>query len=226
MNSTMPPPRSSTATATATARSRKRRAAPPIGGTWCVGILAFDAEGRPRVNSGGQQLRATRAASCLLEPAAGDSVACLCIAPDEVWITAVLQREEGTPNVLRCGDGLRIAVDGGSLELDAKRVGVSSDALDVSTRQVTVSTETAEVVGRELSFIGTRIRIVGAMLSSVMDRVQHFSKSYLRTTEGIDRVSATHVECEAAQLMRIEGEHTLVNGRELVKARGAQIHFG
>jgi len=56
--------------------------------------------------------------------------------------------------------------------------------------------------------------------------VQHFSRHYLRTTDGIDRVAATHVECEAKQLMRIEGEHTLVNGRELVKARGAQIHFG
>jgi hypothetical protein len=39
-------------------------------------------------------------------------------------------------------------------------------------------------------------------------------------------VSATHVEVQAQQLMRLEGEHALVNGRELVKARGAQIHFG
>ncbi len=210
----------------ARARGRKPRSEEPIGGSCCVGILVPDAQGRLQVRSGNATLNARRAASCLLEPAAGDSVACLRIAPDEVWIMAVLQREEGTANVLRCDDGLRIAVTGGSLDLDADRVGIETQALAVSTRASTFSTETAEVVGRELSFIGTRIRIVGAMLSSVMDRVQHFSKSYLRTTEGIDRVSATHVECEASQLMRIDGEHTLVNGRELVKARGAQIHFG
>jgi hypothetical protein len=89
-----------------------------------------------------------------------------------------------------------------------------------------MATDTADVVGRQLRLVGTSIKVVGSVLSSVMDRVQHFSRHYLRTTDGIDRVAATHVECEAKQLMRLEGEHMLVNGRELIKARGAQIHFG
>ena len=208
-----------TATRTATpaktpsrTRTHRRQPAEAIGGTWCVGILAFDAGGEPVVTSGALRLHAARAASCLLEPAAGDSVACLRIAPDEVWIMAVLQREEGTANVLGCPGNLRIAVEGG--------------ALDIEARQLRVSTDTAELVGRQLSVVGTGIQLVGSVLSSVMDRVQHFSRHYLRTTDGIDRVAATHVEVEAKQLLRLEGEHTLVNGRELIKARGAQIHFG
>ena len=205
---------------------RKRQPAEAIGGTWCVGILDFDAAGELVVASGALRLHARRAASCLLEPAAGDSVACLRIAPDEVWVMAVLQREEGAANVVRCPGNLRIAVDGGALELAAARVGLRSDALDIDARQLRVNADTAEVVGRQLSVIGTGIKLVGSVLSSVMDRVQHFSRHYLRTTDGIDRVAATHVECEARQLLRLEGEHTLVNGRELVKARGAQIHFG
>lgn len=206
-----------TATRTATpapvpSRTRKRQPAEAIGGTWCVGILAFDAAGQSVVASGALRLRAARAASCLLEPAAGDSVACLRIAPDEVWIMAVLQREEGAANVLSCPGNLRIAVAGGALDIDA--------------RQLRVSADTAELVGRQLNVVGTGIKLVGSVLSSVMDRVQHFSRHYLRTTDGIDRVAATHVEVEAKQLLRLEGEHTLVNGRELIKARGAQIHFG
>ena len=86
--------------------------------------------------------------------------------------------------------------------------------------------DTTEVVGRQLSVVAGRIKAVGQMLSTVMERVQHFSRSHVRTTDGIDRVTATHVEVEADQLMRLEAEHALVNGRSLVKARGAQIHFG
>lgn len=205
---------------------RQRPDAEAIGGVWCVGILAFDAAGTPVVTSGALRLPARRAVSCLLEPVAGDSVACLRIAPDEVWVMAVLQREEGTANVVSCPGNLRIAAEGGALDLAAARVGLRSEELSIDARQLSVNTDTAELVGRQLSMVGTGIRLVGSVLSSVMDRVQHFSRHYLRTTDGIDRVAATHVECEAKQLLRLEGEHTLVNGRELIKARGAQIHFG
>jgi len=113
-----------------------------------------------------------------------------------------------------------------ALELAAARVGLRSDELDIATQKTRLATDTADVVGRKLSVVATSFKLVGSVLSSVMDRVQHFSKHYLRTTDGIDRVAATHLECEAKQLLRLEGEHTLVNGRELIKARGAQIHFG
>jgi len=215
-----------TSTRPASARAR-RQPARPIGGEWCVGILAIDSATQGlTVRSGDVSFTATRAASCLLEPAAGDSVACLRIAPSEVWVMAVLQREEGTANVLRSPGGLRVEVEGGALELQAARIGMKADHLDAATKKMTLATDSADVVGRELTVVGTKIKLIGSLLSSVMDRVQHFSKHYLRTTDGIDRVAATHVECEAKQLMRIEGEHTLVNGRELIKARGAQIHFG
>jgi len=86
--------------------------------------------------------------------------------------------------------------------------------------------DTVEVVGRDVRLVATSLRLVGSLLSSVMDRVNHFSRHYLRTTEGEDRVTATHVDVEATQLLKVQGEHTLVNGAKLVKARGGQIHFG
>jgi len=215
--------------------ARARKAAQPIGGEWCVGILGTSEDNDGDIHSASQRLTvrsgdvifaATRAASCLLEPVAGDSVACLRIAPDEVWVMAVLRREEGVPNVLRSPGGLRVDVAGGAFELQAARIGLKADHLDSVTKKMTLATDSADVVGRELTVVGTKIKLVGSWLSSVMDRVQHFSQHYLRTTDGIDRVVATHVECEAKQLLRLEGEHTLVNGRALIKARGAQIHFG
>lgn len=193
---------------------------------WCVGIVQSDGVGGLEVTSGAMRARATRAVSCLLEPAHGDSVACLRVAPDEVWIVAVLHREEGIPNVLSCTGTTRLEVREGELQIRAATLALQSERLHVVSKHTDLTTESAQVVGKQLRIIGTAIKVVGSVMSTVMDRVNHFSKHYLRTTQGIDRVSATHIECEAEQLMRLDAEHTLISGSQLVKARGAQIHFG
>lgn len=198
----------------------------PIEGAWCVGITHVDRQGRLIVTSGGLRARATRAASCLLEPAKGDSVACLRIAPDEVWIMAILQREENVPNVLRCLGDTTFEVLGGGLHLKSSHVSLDSDALSVRAKQATATIDTVEAMSQSLNVVAAKIKVIGNVFSSVFERVQQFSKHYVRTTDGIDRVAATHVECEAKQLLRLEGENALINGRELIKARGAQIHFG
>ena len=193
---------------------------------WCVGIVQSTSEKGLEVTSGAMRARACRAVSCLLEPEHGDSVACLRVAPDEVWIVAVLQREEGVPNVLSCTGTTCLKVHEGELQIDAATLALQSERLKVVAKHSEVTTETAQLVGKQLRIIGTTIKVVGSVMSTVIDRVNHFSKHYLRTTDGIDRVSATHIECEAQQLMRLDAEHTLVSGAQLVKARGAQIHFG
>ncbi|RYY87682.1 MAG: DUF3540 domain-containing protein [Comamonadaceae bacterium] len=198
-------------------RTRSRGQARAIPAQNCVGcIVACDAEGFT-VQSGDLQARGRRAASCLLEPAIGDTVACLLVAPDEVWLLAVLQREGGTPHVLRSAVPLTLAAPGLALE---------TDDFSLQAGRACVSATEAELIGKNLRLIGTAVKVVGSVLSTVFERVSHFSRNHLRTTEGIDRVHATHVECEADQLARISGQHLLLNGQDLVKARGSQIHFG
>ena len=183
----------------------------------CVGLVTACAAGRFSVTSGALRANGRRAASCLLEPALGDTVACLLVAPDEVWVLAVLQREEGVANVLRCD---------GPLTLAAPELALETAAFSLRAGQASVTTDDAQFIGKNLRVIGTVVKVVGAVLSTVFERVNHFSRNHLRTTEGIDRVHATHVECEADQLARISGQHLLLNGQDLVKARGSQIHFG
>ena len=211
-------------------RSPLRAASDTTPPQWCVGVVAAPVEGESLVvHSGGLRLRTQRAASCLLQPEPGDSVACLHCAGQDAWILAVLHRPGCAPHVLRPADGaagLRIDGGGGSIDIHGGRIGLRADRLEGHMGSAAFTADTTEVVGRQLSVVAGRIKAVGQMLSTVMERVQHFSRSHVRTTDGIDRVTATHVEVEADQLMRLEAEHALVNGRSLVKARGAQIHFG
>lgn len=185
--------------------------------THCVGIVTESVGDRLTVKSGALVASARRAASCLLVPARGDCVACLLVAPDELWVTAVLQREEGVPIVLGGTGPMRFEAD--ALEFECGR-------FSLRARRSEISSDETQVVGREMRVIGAVMKLTGSLLSTVFDRVTHFSKNHLRTTEGVDRVQATHLEQEAQQLLRLSGEHALINGEKLVKARGGQIHFG
>jgi hypothetical protein len=192
----------------------------------CVGLVVASEDGGFTIASGSRRVSGRRAASCLLEPCVGDTVAGLMVAPDELWVVAVLQREEGVAHVLRCQGPARLQVDGGALTLAAQELAVAADSFSVRAATARFAVDDTQWIGQKLHFIGSTVKFVGAALSTVFERVAHFSKSHVRTTEGIDRVQATHIECEAEQLARISGQHLLLNGQDLVKARGGQIHFG
>lgn len=213
-------------------RSHARTGQPTVA-QHCVGLISACEGDDFRLSSGTLQARVRRAASCLLVPRVGDTVACWLVAPDEAWVLAVLQREEavgGTGSdgvhVLRCPGPTRIEVEAGTLTLAAPALALETVDFSLSADKATVTAGEAQIIGKNLHLIGTAVKAVGSVLSTVFDRVSHFSRSHLRTTEGIDRVQATHLECEAKQLARISGEHLLLNGQNLIKARGAQIHFG
>ncbi|RDI29494.1 uncharacterized protein DUF3540 [Pseudacidovorax intermedius] len=204
------------------------RAAKAIDAEWCVGVVtASGAEGLAVV-SGGLQAQARRAVGCLLAPRSGDTVACLRVAPAQWWVMNVLQRDESdAPHLLSLPGDALLQAEGGTLSLQAEALDLRAGrSLAITAPQAQVAVDGADVVGRQLRVSAGVLKLVGSVLSTVMERVQHHSRHYLRRTEGLDQVHATHLNCEAEQTLRLSGEHALVNGEKLVKARGAQIHFG
>lgn len=182
----------------------------------CVGVVVASKPAL-QIRSGRSHAAGRRAAGCLLEPAVGDTVACLMVAPDELWVLAILQREPDVADVI--GSGRPLTIQAPELTLDSAR-------FELRAQHATLATDEGHVAGNRFVVVGNAVKLMGATLSSVFDRVTHFSKHHLRHTEGIDRVQAAHVECEAQQMLRLSAEHTLIDGHKLIKARGGQIHFG
>lgn len=205
-----------------------KQAAKPrhIGADYCVGIVTLVDGQSIYVKSGDAEFRAKRAASCLLEVAMGDTVSCLLVAPDEVWIQAILLREEGVEPTVNFDSQTSISVSNGMLAFRADSIAMSGKQLEVKVEACRISSDETEFVARDLRLISASLSIVGTTLRSVFERVSHYSKQYFRTTDGIDRVSAEHAEIEAKQILRASGEHVLIEGKKLVKGRGGQIHFG
>lgn len=196
-------------------------AEPPVAPTYALGVVRDVAGGVLQVALASGVRPARRAVSCLVEPLAGDRVACLCETPDTsaLWVTAVLERPQAadTVHTLSCE---------GPLTLRASTLSLAAGCLQLDADQAALRCEQADLMGTRLNLMGGTLKAVGSALSTVFDRVLHHSRQHLRTTEGLDKVQANQLICEASQLLELHGEHTLINGEKLVKARGAQIHFG
>lgn len=206
--------------------SLRRRRAPPIPATGCVGIVTGVEADRYLVASGDAVLSGRRAVSCLLEPVVGDTVSCVQFAPDELWLVAILMREDGAAHTLRLRGDTTVQVDDGRLSLHAPTIELQGENLTLAARKLAASVDEGEVVGREFRVIGSGIKLVAALIDTVADRVTQFSKHYQRHTQGVDRVRAQVLDQEATQLLAQTAEHVTVNGRRLVKTRGGQIQFG
>ncbi|TDU31171.1 uncharacterized protein DUF3540 [Panacagrimonas perspica] len=215
----------STATSPGRAAPSTRRER-PISATHCVGIITAVDGDQFTIASGTLTGPGRRAVSCLLEPTIGDTVAALIVAPDQLWITAVLQREEGTSHTLRLNGPTCIDTGEAALTVASGSLGFKTAAFVLNTQRAELHSDEAIVMGREFKVIGNTMKLVGAVLNTVFDRVMHYSKQHSRRTEGMDRVSGDYVEVQAKQILRQTGEHVFVNGEKMVKTTGSQIHFG
>ena len=164
------------------------------------------------------QPRAARIAfGCLVAVCEGDVVAVL-VQAGQCWITTVLERAGCQDVALRSNAGL---------ELHATHIRVhAQESLNLQAQQAALNCGQAHLISRGLQVVSSSIKTLGAVLETVFDTVRHYSKQHQRTTDGVDRTRAQHLELNAEQLMQLHAAHTLIDGEKLVKARGAQIHFG
>lgn len=171
---------------------------------------------------------ARRAAGCLLEPVPGDTVACLCgTGGTQIWVLSVLERDPDQPcHRLSAPGSLCLGAGATTLTLSDEALTLQTPSLQVAATQVRASGEQADVLYTRLHLFVQLLKSVGSTCSTVFDQVQHYAQRHLRTTQGLDRVQAQQLDLQAEQLLQLHGEHTLVDGEKLIKARGAQIHFG
>lgn len=194
------------------------------------------------VQCGALRRRARRAASCLLLPEAGDSVACLVDEAGRCWLVAVLERaadpvaeagEAGSTDRATPRAPARLRVDGdlqlevrGNWQVQAAQLSVRSDRAELRTGDARIGFDTLKSVGRVLQVTVQQTRWVGQELVAVVDRWMQHAKTTHRHTEGMEQASAGHMELAAQGVLHVKAPHVLTEGSDLVKTRGSQIHFG
>lgn len=186
------------------------------------------------VASGGAEVEARRAVSCLVEPVPGDVVLVSVLPERGAYILAVLEREGRDVRVALDGD-LQVKLPSGRFVVGAAE-GVtfaSGKEVRVVAGEVNVNTRLGRVLVESLSYLGTavqaeidRVKVKAAALDTSVERVIERLRRVYRFVEEFEQLRAERVDYVAKKNMSLRGENTLVTAEELVKLDGAQIHLG
>jgi hypothetical protein len=178
--------------------------------------------------------RASRAASCLLEPAEGDRVLCAITATGRAWVLAVLDRTEGTASRLATAGDLELRVGGRFSVASGQGVDLcTSQDLRVTAREVNVNAIDGSVVLQRLTYLGRflqseveKVKTIAGTFDAVLGRFsQRVQRSYRRVEE-YDCVKAKQIDYVAESTLSLHGETAMVTAAELVKIDGSQVHVG
>lgn len=189
-------------------------------------VAATNEAGLYSVNTAQGPLGARRAASCLLEPQAGDRVWVAGDLEMGVYITAILEREAGVPVHLCLPPGSSLGTTSGVLSLQADSLRLVSRQLSVQAESAALCAQTLVGVGTEATWSFGRVKLICDLLESFADRFLQFSRWSQRTVDGMDQVRSKQIDYRADQTMQLQAENFIADASNLVKVDGEQIHLG
>jgi ethanolamine utilization microcompartment shell protein EutS len=197
-----------------------------------VVIAASGAEITVRV--GDAELCAARAASCLLEPFAGDLVL-LAMPEGGCYVLAILRREEGAPSRIAAEGDLELSAPKGKVVVAAgegidlltpKEASVIADRLSLRAADVTAVLDRLSYLGSAVRAELGKLRVAASKIDGFFERtLQRVKRSY-RFVEEIDQVRAKQIDMTAEGSVRVHAESVVVTADGLCKIDGEQIHLG
>ncbi len=179
-------------------------------------------------------VRATRAESCLVEPAARDLVL-VAHSDGEAYVLAVLKRDQ--PGAMRIASDAPIEIVSRSGDVALVAAGDVAVLAGKSTTVTTPKLEVQAAKGRaridDFGFVGKVATVGVTMLKTVAESaertagrlVERLGRSY-RFIEETENVRARDIDMRTEANLQLRGEHTVVMARKIVKVDGTQIHMG
>ena len=193
------------------------------------GEIFVDEDGRSRL--------VQQATSCLLEPQVGDLV--LIVGSDDDpggWILAVLERPQAGEAVLAApaGAGLTLKASGrvrveGSAGIDIvtpAALELRADETRLQSRSLRLFLDECAAIVRSAFASLTKLTHVGEAVELLVSRFTQHSEHSTRVITGVDHTQAEEIDLRAGNNVHVRSERTVVNGREVVKLDGGQIHLG
>jgi hypothetical protein len=176
---------------------------------------------------------ARRAASCLLQPATGDTVLAAVLA-DSTWVLAVLVRGD-SPAVLPLPKDCTLKVTEGSLNFTVQDELVLGAGRQVSVLAPEVSVQAARAsVGRgALQFAAglveatvEHIKTASEFLDTVATRVRLKAGSVHRQVDDLEHLQAGQLYYSIKNVLNMRGKHAVVSAESEVRVDGERIHLG
>lgn len=197
-------------------------------------IVAEGRACRVRLAAGGESA-ARVAASCLVQPCAGDQVALLAAEGAEVpYVWAVLERRECGPLGVAVPEGLSISAPAGAVVVSAERVevlgrqrlGMTAPQVELETRSLRLGFADPQATGAEASLRVETLRLVSKSVTALLERVMTRLRRSYRVVEELEHMSGRQLDYKVSGNFSVRGKNNLITAEELVKLDGKQLHLG
>jgi 3-dehydroquinate synthase class II len=192
-------------------------------------VVRLHADGRYAVmpQTGGEPWHCTRAASCLLQPALGDTVLVAGPQREQVYLIAVITQADPARAALVVDGDLTLHAKNGGIALQAgTRLELASPSLNLHAQHAQLEVGEMDYRGAEVRVTTLVARFVGRTLETVLDRLSVLTRSSFRLTEEVEQVRAGQIDMQATETMRLHAKNTLVSSKALIKVDAEQIHMG
>jgi len=183
------------------------------------------------------EIKAVRAASCLMEPRPGDSVIALIDAPGRNFILAVLERSpDGNPvTELRLEGPVNFHVEKGDLSLTSEGnmnlaprgiLSCVTERLKIHTENCVARVSRFHYTGRLLQIQIERLKTVAVFADQIFRRLTQRLESSFRFVKEQDELQAGSSRVLVEDLMTMQAKNSMIMAEENVTVNAEQIHLG
>jgi hypothetical protein len=169
------------------------------------------------------------AASCLVQPELGDTVACIrCVDPDQ----AQADGASVSDSLPRARPSVVVAIVSRlnttlPLRMTAKvPLQIQTAGLDLLAPRIEIHAQEVELNAGRLRQLVDRIDEAADYISSRVGTLFMHAKRSIKRVEELDETRAGHLRLESTALTEIHGAVTAISGEQLVKVQSKQIQLG
>jgi hypothetical protein len=186
-----------------------------------------------RLSGAAGSFTARRAASCLLQPAAGDTVLVAEVA-DSLWVLAVLVRGD-SPAVLPlpadstlkvAQGGLKIAVQEELTLAAGKQLSAVAPEISVQAARAGFSLGVLQLAAGLVDAAVDQVKTVATLLDTVAERVRLKAGSTHRQVQDLEHVQAGQLNVAVKTVLNLRGKHAVMSAESEVRLDGERIHLG
>ena len=186
-----------------------------------------------RLSGAAGNLTARRAASCLLQPAAGDSVLAVAL-NGTVWILAVLSRGDTQAviplppdsTIRAAKGGLRIAVPDELVLAAGGQLSAVAPEISVQAARASVGLGALQLAAGLVEATVDHLKTAAEFLDTVAKRVRLKAGSVHRQVEDLEHLQAGQLYYSIKNVLNMRGKHAVMSAESEVRVDGERIHLG
>ena len=186
------------------------------------------------VVAAGETVKARRAVTCLVEPAAGDVVL---LSDDDFgrsYVLSILEREEEKVSLVFAGD-VEVKVNRGRLQTATRDgfdlvsggdVSLASPRLEINSLQGDLRLRTLEYLGEQVQGRVKTLKLMARVCDSVVERVTQRAQRSYRWVSELEQIKVGQLHQVVDKVMSLRSKYAEIRASEHVKIDGKRILMG